>query len=117
MHRKVLQDVAPFDIRGNVPWYHPNTKKPLFEPHAENVREHTAVLEECGESILDNGVVQDCRGRLFVCLSLGSAEPGVDLVDGGLHLRLLTWGTLGRVFYAIDALHPTHMNVMVSSPT
>ena len=77
-----------------VPWFNAETGQPNFVPHEENVREHDSVVDSYAESIVENGVAADCRGR---CFCVASNTPS------GFPYRLITWGTLGRAAYAVFA--------------
>jgi hypothetical protein len=89
-----------------IPWLDPGTGEPNFRAHPLNTRQHDTVLDEYVESIMEHGIVQDCRGRLFCTLNADSTS--------GLPLQLLTWGTLGRAFYKCVDEHGSHPNIVAS---
>jgi hypothetical protein len=107
-----LSKIVPTMTNNNIPWI--DSTVAVFAPHSDNIREHDSVIQEYEQSIMDHGIVQDCRGRLFAVLSLVPVTGHPGQFTEGLPLRLLTWGSLGRALYSLLAKAPENENVKAS---
>ncbi len=99
---KELKGKVPYTNSSStsIPWFCPGTNRPVFEAHSQNCREHDTVIEAYEQSIMEHGILQDVRGRLFAALSLAPSADDPSIYEEGLPLRLITWGSLGRAFYS-----------------
>lgn len=104
----------PQMVNNVIPWFDKATGAPNFRPHPLNVRQHDTVLDEYEESILEHGIAQDCRGRLFATMSMHPVPGKVGQFMESFPLELVTWGTLARAFYSVVQRHPSHPNVVES---